>query len=140
MLPLEFPGLLKETGFGSLNRKNLSYVDTSLHNGAPGFYLSKLMALFAQEQGVAKDDTQKWLAQLDEADKKQRCGFVNFPLLTVATAIKKNLDQSLIPRTAFPFRLFCSHSNGSVDLVSINFIQTEIARDINAFLQCRALK
>ena len=45
------------------------------------------MALFAQEQGVAKDDTQKWLAQLEEADKKQRYGFVNFPVLTVATAI-----------------------------------------------------
>ncbi len=87
MLPLELPGILIETGFGSLNRKNLSYVDTSLHNGAPGFFLSKLMALFAHEQGVAKDDTQKWLAQLDEADKKQRYGFVNFPVLTVATAI-----------------------------------------------------
>ena len=87
MLPFDLPPMLSKTGFGSLIRKNLSYVDTSLHEEAPGFYLSKLMALFANAQGVSQDDTQKWLFQLDAADKNQTFGFVNFPVLTVATAI-----------------------------------------------------
>ena len=87
MLPLELPGVLTEAGFWSLNRKNLSYVDTSLNNGAPGFYLSKLMALSAHEHGAAKNNTQNGLAQLDEADKKQKNGLVNSPVLTIATAI-----------------------------------------------------
>ena len=87
MLPMELPSLLAKAGFGSLIRENLSYVDTALQEGAPGFYLSKLMALFANKQGVAEEDTQKWLLQLDNADKEKRFGFVNFPVLTIATAI-----------------------------------------------------
>ena len=87
MLPMELPHLLTTTGFGSLTRKNLSYVDNALHEGAPGFYLSKLMALFAIEQGVGESDADKWLTQLTEADEKNRYGFVNFPVLTSASAI-----------------------------------------------------
>ena len=49
--------------------------------------LSKLMALFAIEQGVREIDAEKWLTQLTEADEKNRYGFVNFPVLTSAPAI-----------------------------------------------------
>ena len=87
MLPMELPNFLTNTGFGSLTRRNLSYVDTALHEGAPGFYLSKLMALFSMEQGVTESDAEEWLSQLTKANENSRYGFVNFPVLTSASAI-----------------------------------------------------
>ena len=87
MLPMELPPILEKSGFGSLVRENLSYVDTALHEGTAAFYLSKLMAFFGNKQGLTEDDTEKWLYQLSHADKEKRFGFVNFPVLTIATAI-----------------------------------------------------
>ena len=87
MLPLELPALLEKNGFGSLMRTNISFLDTALHEGTTGYYLSKLIAKFATSQGVSDEEAGLWLSQLDDADKDERFGFVNFPVLTVATAV-----------------------------------------------------
>ena len=87
MLPLELPVLLDKNGFGSLTRKNISFLDTALHAGTTAYYLSKLIAKFVTSQGVSKEDANLWLSQLDDANREQRFGFVNFPVLIVATAI-----------------------------------------------------
>ena len=87
MLPMELSHLLPDSGFGSITRQNLSYIETTLHAGMAGFYLSKLMALFATTQGVSDTDAELWLSQLQKADDDGRFGFVNFPVLTMATAI-----------------------------------------------------
>ena len=86
MLPLELP-LLKRSGFGASSRSNLSYLDTAHHEGTSGYYVSKLIAHFSTSQGVSEEDANLWLAQLSNADKEDRFGFVNFPVLCVATAI-----------------------------------------------------
>ncbi|MDG1888369.1 MAG: methyltransferase domain-containing protein [Alphaproteobacteria bacterium] len=87
MLPMELSHLLPDNGFGSITRQNLSYLETALNAGMAGYYLSKLMALFATTKGVSNTDAQLWLSQLEQADKDGRFGFVNFPVLTMATAI-----------------------------------------------------
>ena len=87
MLPMELSHLLPDNGFGSISRQNLSYIETTLHAGMAGFYLSKLMALFATMQGVTETMAELWLSQLEKADQEGRFGFVNFPVLTKATAI-----------------------------------------------------
>ena len=87
MLPLELPPLLEKNGFGSLTRTNISFLDTALHAGSTAYYLSKLIAKFAASQGVPEEDVNLWLSQLSDADKEDRFGFVNFPVLCVATAI-----------------------------------------------------
>lgn len=87
MLPMELSHLLPDNGFGSITRQNLSYVEMALHAGMAGFYLSKLIALFAATQGVSETDAELWLSQLEKADADGRFGFVNFPVLTMATAI-----------------------------------------------------
>ena len=87
MLPLELPALLGKNGFGNLTRTNLSFLDTALHAGTTAFYVSKLIAKFATSQGVSEEEAGLWLSQLDDADKEDRFGFVNFPVLCVATAI-----------------------------------------------------
>ena len=87
MLPLELPALLEKNSFGSLTRTNISFLDTALHAGTTGYYLSKLIAKFAISQGVSEEDAKLWLSQLDDANREERFGFVNFPVLAVATAI-----------------------------------------------------
>ena len=87
MLPLELPALMEKNGFGSLTRTNISFLDTALHAGTTGYYLSKLIAKFAISQGVSEEDAKLWLSQLDDANREERFGFVNFPVLAVATAI-----------------------------------------------------
>ena len=87
MLPMELSHLLPDNGFSSISRQNLSYIETTLHAGMAGFYLSKLMALFATMQGVTETMAELWLSQLEKADQEGRFGFVNFPVLTKATAI-----------------------------------------------------
>jgi hypothetical protein len=44
------------------------------------------MAVFAVGQGVPKADAETWLAQLAQADKDGRYGFVSVPVLTVGFA------------------------------------------------------
>ena len=78
---------MEENGFGGLTRTNISFLDTALHAGTTAYYLSKLIAKFATSQGVSEEDANLWLSQLSDADKEDRFGFVNFPVLCVATAI-----------------------------------------------------
>ena len=66
---------------------SLEYLETALNAGMAGYYLSKLMALFATTKGVSNTDAKLWLSQLEQADKDGRFGFVNFPVLTMATTI-----------------------------------------------------
>jgi hypothetical protein len=44
-----------------------------------------LIAKFVTGQGVSEEDANLWLSQLDDANREKRFGFVNFPVLTVAT-------------------------------------------------------
>ena len=87
LLPLELPTLLEKNGFGNLMRKNISFLDTTLHAGTTAYYLSKLIAKFVTSQGITEQDANLWLSQLDNADAEARFGFVNFPVLCVATAV-----------------------------------------------------
>ena len=68
-----------------MSRTNISFLDTALHAGTTAYYLSKLIAKFVTGQGVSEEDANLWLSQLDDANREERFGFVNFPVLTVAT-------------------------------------------------------
>ena len=87
MLPLELPTLLRKNGFGNMTRSNLSFLDTGLHAGTTAYYLSKLIAKFSVAQGISEEEANLWLSQLENADKEDRFGFVNFPVLCVASAV-----------------------------------------------------
>ena len=97
MLPLELPALLKKNGFSGLRLQNISFLDTALHAGTTSFYLSKLIAKFATSQGVSEEDASLWLSQFDVANKEERFGFVDFPVLTVAIAILSHTHSGRPP-------------------------------------------
>ena len=44
-------------------------------------------AMGADWGDVSEEDAKLWLSQLDDANREERFGFVNFPVLAVATAI-----------------------------------------------------
>ncbi len=87
MLPAELPKRLPAAGLNGVTQRPIPFFDTRRHESAYGFWVSKVMAGFAQGQGVSKEDAEAWVAQLDEAERDGRYGFIAVPVLTVATAM-----------------------------------------------------
>ena len=87
MLPLELPARLRGAGFGEASRRPLPLFNGALHENSAGFWLLKLVALFARAQGVSADEVEAWRDQLERADAEGRFAFVSMPMLTTATAV-----------------------------------------------------
>ena len=87
MLPLEMPRRLAAAGFGAVTRRPIAFLNGALHDNAFALWAAKIVAAFAIGQGVGEEDAALWLAQLSQADREGRFGFVSVPVLTTATAI-----------------------------------------------------
>ena len=86
MLPAEMPARMLAAGLEAVNQRTLAFFNPSYHENCLSYWAAKLMAVFAVGQGVPKEDTETWLAQLAQADKDGRYGFVSVPVLTVGFA------------------------------------------------------
>lgn len=86
MLPAEMPARMKRAGLEAVNQRTLAFFNPSYHENCLSYWAAKLMAAFAVGQGVPKEDAETWLAQLAQADKDGRYGFVSVPVLTVGFA------------------------------------------------------
>lgn len=87
MLPLELPRKLEAVGFRGVEQRPLTIFNAELHENAFAFWAARLIARFAEDNGVGKADAERWLAQIEEADRQGRFGFVSVPVLTSAVAI-----------------------------------------------------
>lgn len=65
---------------------SFTFLNSTLHEKAYGFWDAKLVAAFATTQGAPETDARRWLDQLVQADRAGRFGFVNVSVLTPATA------------------------------------------------------
>ena len=87
MLPLEMPRRLAAAGFGGVTRRPIIFFNGTLHERTFAMWAARLVAAFAVAEGVAEDDTARWLDQLNQADREGRFGFVAVPVLTTAVAV-----------------------------------------------------
>jgi len=87
MLPLEMPRRLEEAGFGGVMRRPIVFFNGALHENSYGYCLSRVAAAFAIGQGFPEGDANRWLGQLDAANRERRFGFVAVLILTTATAV-----------------------------------------------------
>ncbi len=86
MLPLEMPAKLTQHGFVGAHCTPMGFMNNSLHHNSFAWLASGLLTHFAQKQGIAKEDVQRWREQLDQSVKEGRFGFVSVPVLTTAIA------------------------------------------------------
>jgi SAM-dependent methyltransferase len=77
MLPLELPAHFRETGFGGVGRDLFTFLNTSLHENAFGYWAARVLCIFAQMKGVPEEDTSRFMAELEQADREGRFGFFN---------------------------------------------------------------
>ncbi len=87
MLPAELPRRLPAARLDGVTQRPIAFFDTRRHERSYGLWVSKVMAAFAVGQGIAKEDAERWVAQLEEAEREGRYGFLAVPVLTVATAV-----------------------------------------------------
>ena len=87
MLPMALPGKLEPLGFGGIEQKPLTIFNSDLHENSFAYWGARLIARFAEDNGVGKKDADLWLAQIEEADREGRFGFVSVPILTSAVAL-----------------------------------------------------
>ena len=77
MLPLELPSRLKEAGFGGVGRDLFTFLNTSLHEKAFGYWAARILCAFAGMKGEPEADIQRFMADLERADQEGRFGFFN---------------------------------------------------------------
>jgi SAM-dependent methyltransferase len=82
-LPMQLPKMLVSSGFVGAVQKPVALFERSLNENCYGFWVSKLVAGFAMNAGVLKEDAELWLEQLQQAGHDRRFGFVSMPVLTV---------------------------------------------------------
>ena len=87
MLPAEMPARLGEAGFDGAVQRPLTIFNASFHENCYSFWAAKVMANFAVVQGVDLDDAERWLEQLEAADRNGRFCFVSVPVLTTCVAV-----------------------------------------------------
>lgn len=86
MLPVEIPARMNASGLEGVFQRPLTFFNTSYHENSLPFTAAKVIASFAQSQGVSEEDTRMWLDQLDQAEREGRFGFVSVPVITAGVA------------------------------------------------------
>lgn len=85
-LPARLPPMLARSGFGNIRWLPVPIVNPTLHDNTFAYWIARLMATYAVEQGVAKERARAWLTALDEAEAKGEFFFSSVPILTSAIA------------------------------------------------------
>ncbi len=87
MLPLELEKRMSAFGFSGFKHQPLAFVNTTLGQDAYAHWAVKYVEAFALTRGFDKADMARWVAELHEAEREGRFGFVSVPVLTTATAV-----------------------------------------------------
>lgn len=86
MLPLELEMRMSGLGFSSFERRPLAFLNTTLGEDAYAHWAVKYVEAFALARGFDPADMARWIAELHEAEREGRFGFVSVPVLTIAAA------------------------------------------------------
>jgi len=87
MLPLELPKMLLANGFAGIGSVPIPILNKTMHDNAFAFWTSKVISIFAINNGMPEDDVALWQRQLEEADRDGRFGFVSMSVLTTGVSI-----------------------------------------------------
>jgi len=87
MLPLELPKMLLAHGFAGIGSVPIPILNKTMHDNAFAFWTSKVISIFAINNGMPEDDVALWQRQLEEADRDGRFGFVSMSVLTTGVSI-----------------------------------------------------
>lgn len=87
MLPLELPAQLQKAGFGGLGRDLFTFLNTSLHENAFGYWAARVLCYFAEMKGVPEEDTSQLMDELEQADQDGRFGFFNASVIHSAVRL-----------------------------------------------------
>ena len=84
MLPLDLVGKLSNLGYQNIQSENLSYLITNRDENSPAIFYEKMLAKFAETQGIEEDKIKDWQNQINNSEKSKNFGFTSFPVLTTA--------------------------------------------------------
>ena len=85
-LPARIAPMLARAGFSGIRQLPVPVVNPELHEGTFAWWIARLMAAFAEREGVAPARTRAWLDALDRAEAEGEFFFSSVPILTTATA------------------------------------------------------
>jgi arsenite methyltransferase len=85
-LPARLPPMLSRTGFGHIRTLPVPIVNPNLHENTFAWWIARLMAAYAVEQGVPERRAEEWLNALDAAEQQGEFFFSSVPILTIAIA------------------------------------------------------
>ena len=85
-LPARLPPMLARTRFANIRWVPVPIVNPTLHDNAFAYWIARLMAAYAVEQGVSRDRARAWIAALDSAEEQGEFFFSSVPILTTALA------------------------------------------------------
>lgn len=86
-LSAQLPAMLRANGFESIRQAPLAIINAEYGSRGFAYWLARMMAIRAVEQGVAKDRADSWIATLDQAERDGEFFFSSLPVLT--SAIRK---------------------------------------------------
>ena len=78
--------MLKKLGFGNIRTLPVPIVNPGLHENTFAWWVARLMAAYAVDNGVAQDRAEAWLAALEAAETEDEFFFSSVPILTTAIA------------------------------------------------------
>ncbi|MBL10464.1 MAG: hypothetical protein CL402_08130 [Acidiferrobacteraceae bacterium] len=87
MLPMELPQKLKNSGFSVINVTPIGFINQTLHQNSFALWASKLISIFALNNGMTRSDVEQWQEQLEAANHEGRFGFMSVPVLTTSIAV-----------------------------------------------------
>lgn len=85
-LPARLGPMLAQAGFQGIRQLPVPIVNAQFDETGFAYWLARLMAGFAAQEGTPKEITAAWLAALDAAEAEGEFFFSSVPILTTATA------------------------------------------------------
>lgn len=86
-LPARIGPMLARAGFGPARQIPVPIVNPRFEPGAFAFWIARLMAAFAEGEGMAPERPRAWISALTEAEARGEFFFSSVPILTTARAI-----------------------------------------------------
>lgn len=83
-LPARLGPMLGRTGFERIRQLPVPIVNAEFDEGAYAYWLARLMAGYAEREGVAPATAAAWLAALERAEEEGEFFFQSVPILTTA--------------------------------------------------------
>ncbi len=84
---MELPQKLKNSGFSVINVTPIGFINQTLHQNSFALWASKLISIFALNNGMTRSDVEQWQEQLEAANHEGRFGFMSVPVLTTSIAV-----------------------------------------------------